>query len=167
MNTDPTIAQGIANFLDRVAEHLVSKTPAQRREILADLESHIYEALASRAAGRQPAADVLKAVLAEMDPPESYGQSSQANQPSLSSKRIIGIIALCTCLGSLVVAGLLGMLTWHGLAIWIPCFLFLAGQITALVLGIISWSDPFGKAAAITSGVLIALSIILLIVCLA
>ncbi len=160
MTTDPEIRQAVDEFLERVNSHLADQTPQQEREILADLEAHIHEALASRAQDRQPTLDDVQAVLAEMDPPESYGQSSQAKQASLSPKRIIGIIALCTCLGSLALAGLLGLLMGHVLATSIPYFLFLAGQIAALVLGIIARTDPFGKAAIITSCVLIALSIL-------
>ena len=159
MNTDPTITQGIAHFLDRVSEHLISKTPAQRRELLADLEAHIYEALASRAQDRQPNVDDLQAVLAEIDPPESYDQTKQTSPPSETT---MAMVALSISLGTLVLAGLIGVLTAHFLKIWIPYFLFLGGQIAALVLGIIARTGPFGKAAIVTSCVLIVLSILYL-----
>ena len=51
MNSDKTISQTIGRFLDRVGEHLANKGPEQKREILADLESHIYEAPHNRAQG--------------------------------------------------------------------------------------------------------------------
>ncbi len=132
MNTDSTITQGIAHFLDCVSQHLSSKTPQEKREILADLEAHIYEALASRAAGRQPTTDDLKAVLTEMDPPESYGQLAETPNAAQPSRRTLGIVALCISLGS---------------AFLLPG----VGQIIGLILGLIAWKDPFGKAAVIVA----------------
>ena len=80
MNNNPTITQGIADFLNRVGQHLGHKTDEEKMEILTDLESHIHEALSARAQGRQSTLEDLQAVLNEMDPPESYGPSSR-NRP--------------------------------------------------------------------------------------
>ena len=157
MTTDSAIRQAVDEFLQGVNSHLADQTANQKHEILADLEAHIYEALASRVANRQPTVDDLQGVLAEMDPPESYGQLSQAKH---ASKITMGMVALAISLGTLVLAGFIGVLTADFLKIWIPYFLFLGGQIAALVLGIIARRDPFGKAAIITSCMLIALSIL-------
>jgi hypothetical protein len=97
-----------------------------------------------------------------MDSPESYRHSSAGAETPDQSRRTIGIVALCICLGSFLLASLLGVLTANDISLWIPYLLFIAGQITALLLGIISWSDPFGKAAAVTSPLLIVLSVLLL-----
>ena len=96
-----------------------------------------------------------------MDPPESYCQATIANKGLqwLESKKP-GTIALGISLGSLVPAGLLFLLTGNGLALWIPYFLFLAGQIAGLVLGALAWKNPLGKAAVITSALLIVLSVL-------
>ena len=57
MNNNPTITQGIADFLNRVGQHLGHKTDEEKMEILTDLESHIHEALSARAQGRQSTLD--------------------------------------------------------------------------------------------------------------
>ena len=96
MSTDSTITQGIAHFLDHVAEQLARKTPSQRREILADLEAHIHEGLANRAAGHQPTADDLQAVLNEMDQPETYAQTlTPEHQERKQSTKLVILGVLC------------------------------------------------------------------------
>lgn len=164
MNVDATISQIIGKFLDRVGEHLSYKESQEREDILSDLESHIYESLQSRAQDRPATLEDIQAVLAEMDQPESYGQVGEGPKTVPANKRKMGIVALCICLGSLVLLGpsFFVRVTLHVTPIWSFYFPFLAGEITALVLGIIYRSDPYGKAAAIISAVLIALSILCL-----
>ena len=157
MNTETEVERGVQDFLDRVADYLGATPEDEKREILRDLASHIHEALKSRVPGREPTVEDLQGVLAEMDPPESYGESAEVERPGSPGRRATGIAALCISLGSLVVAGLLFALTGGHLVLWIPVFLFLAGQITALVLGVVAWSCPFGKAAVVTSAALIVL----------
>jgi len=171
VNTETELQRRVQDFLDRVAAHLGPAPDDEKRELLSDLESHIHEALESRLSGRKAAPEDLQAVLAEMDPPESYGEPAEGQRPAGSGKRTLGLTALCISLGSLLVAMLLAALVYilvsprtSGLLemmTWIPAFLFFAGQITALVLGILSWSSPFGKAAVITSSALIALTVLL------
>ena len=163
MRIEREVDRGVQGFLHRVAEHLGAAPEDEKREILRDLESHIHEALRSRVSEREPTLADLQGVLAEMDPPESYGESAEVERPASPAspgRRATGIAALCISLGSLVVAGLLFPLTGGGLVLWIPVFLFLAGQIAALALGIVAWSCPFGKAAVITSGGLIVLLVL-------
>ena len=162
MNSDTTISQAVGRFLKRVGEHLANKGQEEKREILADLESHIYEALHSCSQGRQPTLEDLQAVLAEMDPPESYGQATEriTDHKALgpANKTTLGIVALCISLGSLVAAGFLFLAIGHMLGYWIPYLLFYAGQSSGLILGVLAWINPFGKAAVITSALLIVLS---------
>jgi hypothetical protein len=173
VNLDTELQRKVQDFLDRVAAHLGAMPDDEKRELLADLESHIHEALEARLSGRTPTLQDLDAVLAEMDPPESYGEPVAADKPAVpgdqtatSARTGLGIVALCISLGSLVVAMLLATLAYilalgtGGLLAWIPVFLFLAGQLTALVLGILSWSSPFGKAAVITSSALMVLTLL-------
>jgi hypothetical protein len=62
----------IETYLEAVGGRLVE---ADRDETLAGIESHIHEAIAARVeAGKRTG--VVEAVLAEMDPPESYGTDS-------------------------------------------------------------------------------------------
>ena len=104
MNTDQTITQGIAHFLDRVAEHLTAKTPTQKRESLADLESHIHEALASRAHSRPATLEDLQAILTEMDPPETYAQTlTPEYEQQKPNTKLVVLSLLCS---GLQIAGL-------------------------------------------------------------
>ncbi len=80
MNSNPTITQGLADFLNRVSRHLGHKTPEEKQKILAGLESHICEALSVRAQDGQSPLNDLELVLAEMDSPESYGQAPEADK---------------------------------------------------------------------------------------
>ena len=70
MVIDATARSLIDRFLGRVEAHLTDRTEDERDELINDLESHIHDTLARRES--DTLADV-EAVLAEMDPPESYG----------------------------------------------------------------------------------------------
>ena len=63
----------IRGYLDAVRAHLGHHAEPERVEILQNLEAHVREALAAR--GEAPSPEDLEAVLAEMDPPETYGQA--------------------------------------------------------------------------------------------
>lgn len=76
MTTFPSEIQGrIRRYLDDVSRHLSGVSEKSRQETLQDLESHIHEALARRAP-QDPSLSDLEAILAEMDPPESFGQAT-------------------------------------------------------------------------------------------
>lgn len=72
--------------LDKVDQVLRSygKSRTDRNAIVDELANQIMEMLTARTrdsgggAGREPSIDDLKAVLAEIDPPEAYGEESQA-----------------------------------------------------------------------------------------
>ena len=171
MNTNPTITQGIADFLSRVSQHLGQKTAEEKQEILTDLESHIYEALATRAQRGQPTLEDLQAVLAEMDSPESHGQASETDGGQRCTRRTMGIVALSISLGSIILAICVAVFVDNLGYTWrrhlpdegrLGYLVFLAGQFSAFILGLIAWRNPFGKAAVIVSTVLVFLSLGLL-----
>lgn len=62
----------IASHLSSVRKNLSGLPSDEQKEILQSIEAHIYDALESNG-GDEPSAALLDAVLAEMDPPESYG----------------------------------------------------------------------------------------------
>ena len=74
MNLPKELTARIANHLSNVRKHLGGLPPDEQKEILQSIESHIYDALENRG-GVEPTSALLDAVLAEMDPPESYGDS--------------------------------------------------------------------------------------------
>lgn len=90
MNTNPAEQEQIKAYLDAVGANL---TGPDRSETLADLESHIYEAIAARA-GAGESAGVVDAVLTEMDPPESYADSAPATKAGICGLAIFGAILL-------------------------------------------------------------------------
>ncbi len=154
----------ISRYLVEVATYLGGRTPDQRRELLADLESHIHEALARR--GHEPTLDDLEAVLAEMAPPESYaaGQEAQVSglqpAPVRESRSTMASWALALAIGGLVVPVALAAILMslnprgEGGAVMI---LFPLLELLALVLGILAWKEPLGKAAVVLAASLLLL----------
>jgi len=80
MNEQKEVENAISHYLERVAAELGNVEPDERRSILQDVESHIYEALEKRSPGAATMAD-LGFVLAEMVPPWSYGQGRRGVAP--------------------------------------------------------------------------------------
>jgi len=156
MRINEQVRAKIKTYLNDVAVHLEG-TPAQgRQDLLRQLEAHIHDALEARAGGREAEVPDLEAVLSEMDPPESYGQSQNRGICGLSQSKWPLLISMA----GLVVAGLLVVLSGGRVALWIPFFLFLGTQVAAFVLGILSWRDPFGEAAVFASAGLSVLSLL-------
>lgn len=77
MKLPPELTQRIDAYLREVEQHLGHKSVAVRRELVGELRDHITEAL-RRKAGEKPSPADLEAVLAEMDPPESFADAPAA-----------------------------------------------------------------------------------------
>jgi len=77
MNTPDEIRDEINTYLDQVRAHLGRLPQEEVRDIVENLENHIHELLRQRAHD-QPTLSDLRAVLAEMDPPESYSAQQDA-----------------------------------------------------------------------------------------
>lgn len=73
MNLSSELTKQIAGHLNEVRQYLGNLPADERREILQSIESHIYDALETRSDG-DPTPALLDAVIAEMDPPDSYGE---------------------------------------------------------------------------------------------
>lgn len=80
----------IKAYLNAIGANL---TGPERTETLADLESHIYEAIAARADSGE-SAGIVEAVIAEMDSPETYSSSMPASQSGICGLSIFGTILL-------------------------------------------------------------------------
>jgi len=72
MNLSKELTKQVNAHITEVRNYLGNLPADERQEILQAIESHIYDALQSRSNG-EPTAALLDAVIAEMDPPESYG----------------------------------------------------------------------------------------------
>ena len=156
MKNNEQVRARVQSYLKEVAAHLERMPERERQDLLRQLDSHIHEALQARTGGNDAQASDVEAVLSEMDPPASYGTVREGRFAGLSR----GKWALLISLGSLVIAGLLVLLTGERVHVWIPFFLFLGGQIAAFVIGILSWREPLGKAAVFTSSALNVLAIL-------
>ena len=74
---DRDVNEEIAQYLREVSRNLSHLPEPQRAETLRDIESHIHDALRVRTEGRELTSEDVRALLAEMDPPESYAQTGQ------------------------------------------------------------------------------------------
>ena len=156
MELNHEIVEEIKRYLAQVAAHLKELPGDEQAGILDDVERHIHDALARRTGGH-PTLPELRAVLAEMDPPESYATRERQTAQTTSERPNLGAIALCVSLGSLLASGLVLVLA-RGLDIWIPYLFFMGGQLAGVVLGLRSWRQPLGKAAVLVSVLLMAFS---------
>jgi hypothetical protein len=148
MEMDADVRAAVARYLLEVSTYLGSRTPKERRELLAELEDHIHEALSRRS--REPTLNDLAAVLAEMAPPESYAAPLPDGLPvaGAAGRKAggLGPWALGLALGGIVLAVVVGTLggrqAGEGAA-----FLLIILELIALAFGIVSWRSPLGKAA--------------------
>jgi uncharacterized protein YfaS (alpha-2-macroglobulin family) len=74
MNLSSDLQAKIETYLDAVAAQLGGQSAAARQELLAELREHIAEAVHRRSPA--PTAADVEAVLAELDPPESYREGN-------------------------------------------------------------------------------------------
>jgi hypothetical protein len=131
----PTIREGIDAHLARVASHLAGLDAETRAEILRSVESQIHEALRHHA-GDQPTHADLQAVLAGMDPPESYAAfappsgSSRARPLAATAVLAITLVAIVLCVVAMFLpplrrSGPDAARTYYN-APWTLCLVFLA-----------------------------------------
>ncbi len=78
MNLSTDLQARIETYLNAVDAELAGKPEAARRELLAQLREHITESLRRR--GAEPTSADVEAVLAEMDPPESFAEEEVRGQ---------------------------------------------------------------------------------------
>jgi hypothetical protein len=70
MNENPAVEKPINHYLDAVREQLAGLSQDEVDSILDDLREHIYARL--QAEGTPPTRERVEAILAQMDPPESF-----------------------------------------------------------------------------------------------
>jgi hypothetical protein len=87
----------INDYLGNVRRRLRRLPEDERVAIVDSLESHIHEALASRCRNAEPTPDDVKAVLAEMDPPEAFGLDGDGDDRVLRPGPRLGKAALIVC----------------------------------------------------------------------
>jgi hypothetical protein len=168
MKTSAEVQAGISRYLVEVATYLGSRTPQERREVLADLEAHIHEALAAR--GREPTQNDLEAVLTDMAPPESYaageegpgcrevGLLARAGRLKLASWSLV--LAIGGCVVPLALAAVLESLGRSGKTVGM---LFPLLEFAALALAILATKrrERLGKVAVALAAILLVAGIAL------
>jgi uncharacterized membrane protein len=143
------IQERIAEYLAEVEAHLQAMGTEERRETLRGIEEHLWEALRARA-GEAPTLADAEAVIAEAAAPSSYGSALAAAR---DRPRLVGWLALAA-LAAAVVLPLLAVVAvnlfhWQASIAAILLFLGAPFALAALVLGIVAWKTPMGKAAVI------------------
>ncbi len=156
------IREKIAEYLSEVEAHLQAANPEERRETLRGLEEHLWEALRARA-GDEPTPADLEAVLAQAAPPSSFGWAPARRAFPF---RQVGWAAVAA-LGAGVASPALVLLASRLFAWNVPLavVVLLIGApflLAAVVLGIVSWREPQGKAALI-GAVLVAFAVSLVV----
>ncbi len=107
MNLSNELTKQVTDHLDEVRKYLGNLPADERQEILQSIESHIYDALQSRSDG-EPTPALLDAVIAEMDPPESYGELPTPPQKKKSRRKLIATL----CGLALVTLAITGTKWW-------------------------------------------------------
>jgi len=172
LGLDDAVRRRVDEHLDSIEEVLrgTGMARSERQNILDDVETQIVEMLAARAHGSPTVQDV-KAVIAELDPPESYAPEGQGEQQeeqaSISpffgptKKWTVDKTALGFSIGGVVVPILFAVIGRVVLGPPAPsltlCFP-LALEATGLILGIATWHKPLGKAATILSTCILVFS---------
>lgn len=161
MNTQIFIKQVVSAYLNDIASRLSNQPDDQRANLLKQLESHIYEALDARCAGKEPTLADLESVFQEMDPPDSYGEvvvpyatPSTINSPDSPLGNIaISRLAISFCaIGWCII--LLVALRTHYLEPKVA-LIGVVFEIFAVMLGIATWNTRLGKMATIGAAAVI------------
>lgn len=151
MSNSGKVQRRIDRYLKNVGRALEHLEPSERREILEGLRTHIHEGLAQQGSTPSSVEDV-RAVLSSMDVPQAYrGEVARGGSTRAARSRTIGRLGFFFLLGGIVVAALsllLGTLVADALFRG-GLILSVVLVVCALGLGIASWRDSYGKAAAI------------------
>lgn len=154
----------IIKYLKSVKGNIREKSREEQKELLRSLEEHIYEALGARSS-ISPKKGEVQSVIDEMETPESF-QSSVSKKVPTDTDRQLGKWALIIVISGVVLPALIltiSVLTGTpgalgNIALLFGIFLVIIG----LALGIVGRKSPLGKAAIITSAILLlGLSIVL------
>jgi hypothetical protein len=148
MSGDPLDDPRVMTHLAAVATALQRQgEPAATTAILENLRGHIRDAVAARAG----APDAIAAVLAELDPPDSY-----AGEAPTAPARRLGWWAFLIALAGPVVGLLAGL--GGGQTAWLA---FCTVEASAVAAGIAARRQPWGRTAIATAVGLFLLPLIL------
>ena len=150
MNQKKEIEERITRYLEMVAANIAGVPADEKEEILRNVESHIYEALSERA-GENPTIADVEAVLAEMDPPDSYaGTDKNAGESATNVPVSDAKICKTALLGTLWIPfGFLVVFVFMGVAVGNPlqesALFIIWKHIKLTVILPFALSSPFGS----------------------
>jgi hypothetical protein len=90
-----SVSKEISKYLDSVKAHLGHLPPGERQAVLDNLELQIADVVRQRLGSQPPTADDVRAVISEMDPPESFGSGdSTSSVPRISTAYLRNVILM-------------------------------------------------------------------------
>jgi hypothetical protein len=96
MKLTSEVTEAINLHLEQVRQELGNLPPDEQRDILQTLEAHIHDALESRTPG-ETTIEMLDAIIAEMDPPESYRITIPTGKTTAGRWKTFGIGFATAC----------------------------------------------------------------------
>jgi hypothetical protein len=155
-------SKAIQKYLNKVKKYLGGRTASEQSELIRQLEEHIHESI--RQSPNTPVADII----ADMDPPESFGETGDRDltAPAVLGRLTLGQLSLIVLIIgvitpfilmaiSVLIRGNVGSIINVGL----PLGILLV--IVALAMGIAARREKTGRATIIASVALLLLLTIL------
>ena len=181
-NGDSTVQRHIDDHLDRIDAVLQrgGMSRSERQHILDDVRTQIHDMLAERCEDA-PTVDDVRAVLAELDPPESYTPDDSlpespaapvaavAPERPSAAKEALGKIALVLVVGGLAFQAILLMIAQlseipaRSRAVGMPICPVMGFLILGAVLGLLALPNRYGKMAMRISAICMIIEILALL----
>jgi len=152
--------------LDEIVLRALEKEPARRYQTAGEFRTVVETIASGSNTPPQMAREPQRASTKQTTKPRGMSKNvlGEENEMTEQNESKFGKLALALSLGGVILAVAIGVLArLAGYRADMPAYLvFLAFQVAAMVLGLIAWRTPLGKAAAITSVVLAVSSLTLL-----
>ena len=157
MKTTKDIEKDISRYLSKVQARIGDRSKEEQKELLQNIEDHIFESLAQLDV-EEPDKTDLESVLNEMDPPESYGNPEKSGEKKHGLQALLSMTIGQWALTMLVVGiclflilFLVGLLASNNVPIRLGVIFGAIPVISALVLGLFGWRETTGKIAVVGS----------------
>ncbi|NQT60004.1 MAG: hypothetical protein HQ557_13555 [Bacteroidetes bacterium] len=154
----------ISKYLKSIKWNIREKSREEQHALLRSLEEHIYEALEARFS-ISPTKEEIQSVIDEMETPESFQSNVSKKVPTYTEQQL-GKWALIIVISGVVLPILVLIISelsgTPGIFGNISLLLGISLVVIGLAVGIVGRKSPLGKAAIISSAILIGgLSLVL------
>lgn len=152
------VSKAIKKYLDSVKRHIGDRTASEQAELIRQLEEHIHEAI------HQAPNTPISNIIAQMDPPESFGESDERRPPSSAVlgrltlghlSLLLMIIAVATPFVLMALSALIRGNIGSIINVGLPLGVLLL--IVALAMGIVARKERSGRVTIIAALVILAL----------